>query len=449
MTADRADSGGKTATRKSAAQGKPAVASPATRPLDPAGLRRDFPILSRKVNGRRLVYLDNAATTQKPDQVINALSGFYRTSNANIHRGIHTLAQEATEAYEHTRERVAAFIGGVDRHGVVFTRNATEGINLVAQAWGRRHIGKGDEILLTEMEHHSNQVPWIMLARERGAVLKHIPLAADGTLEMASLKRLLTPRTKLVSVMWVSNALGTINPVAEIGAAAHQAGALFLVDGAQAAPHLPVDVKEIGCDFLVFSAHKMLGPTGVGVLYGRPELLSEMDPFLGGGEMIREVQLDGATWNDIPWKYEAGTPNIADVAAFSAALDYLEGVGLAAVRAHEMELVRYALEKMGELPFLRLYGPADPALRGGVVSFTDRDLHPHDLSTVLDQCGVAIRAGHHCAQPLIRRLAQLSGQPSLVATARASFYIYNDRDDVDVLVEALQEARRYFGLPVS
>jgi cysteine desulfurase/selenocysteine lyase len=421
----------------------------ARQPLDTAAIRRDFPILSRKVHGKRLVYLDNAATTQKPDEVIDALSGFYRTSNANIHRGIHTLAQEATAAYEHTRERVAGFIGGVDQHGVVFTRNATEALNLVAHAWGRENIRPGDEILLSEMEHHSNQVPWIILAKERGAVLKHIPLAADGTLELGSLERLLTPRTKLVSVLWVSNALGTINPVAEIGAAAHRAGALFLVDGAQAVPHLPVNAREIGCDFLVFSGHKMLGPTGVGVLYARPEILREMAPFLGGGEMIREVQLQSATWNDVPWKYEAGTPSIADVVAFSAALTYLERIGMEEVRAHELALTRYALERLRKLPFLRLYGPSDPLQRGGVVSFSDRDLHPHDLSTVLDQCGVAIRAGHHCAQPLIRRLGQLTGQPGLVATARASFYIYNDRDDIDCLVEALMEARRYFGLPVS
>ncbi len=376
--------------------------------LDVEALRRDFPILSRKVHGRRLVYLDNAATTQKPEEVIGALSDFYRTSNANIHRGIHTLAQEATEAYEGTRKRVAKFLGGVDQHGVVFTRNATEAINLVAHAWARQNLRPGDEVLLTEMEHHSNQVPWIILAREKGIVLKHLPLLADGTLDLGALSSLITPRTRLVSVMWVSNALGTINPVEEIGAAARKVGARFLVDGAQAVPHLPVNLQSLDCDFLVFSAHKMLGPTGVGVLYARPELLAEMNPFLGGGEMIREVQLQSATWNDIPWKFEAGTPNIADVAAFTASLDYLERVGMEAVRAHELELTSYALDRLSGLPFLTLYGPRDPAARGGVVSFTDADLHPHDLSTVLDQCGVAIRAGHHCAQPLIRRLAQLT-----------------------------------------
>jgi cysteine desulfurase/selenocysteine lyase len=416
--------------------------------LDVEALRRDFPILSRKVHGKRLVYLDNAATTQKPEEVIGALSDFYRTSNANIHRGIHTLAQEATEAYEGTRKRVAHFLGGVDQHGVVFTRNATEAINLVAHAWARQNLRPGDEVLLTEMEHHSNQVPWIILAREKGIVLKHLPLVADGTLDLGALSSLITPRTRLVSVMWVSNALGTINPVEEIGAAARKAGARFLVDGAQAVPHLPVNLQALDCDFLVFSAHKMLGPTGVGVLYARPELLAEMNPFLGGGEMIREVQLQSATWNDIPWKFEAGTPNIADVAAFTASLDYLERVGMEAVRAHELELTSYALDRLSGLPSLTLYGPRDPAARGGVVSFTDADLHPHDLSTVLDQCGVAIRAGHHCAQPLIRRLAQLTRQPALVATARASFYIYNDRDDVDCLVESIIEARKYFGLPV-
>ncbi len=410
--------------------------------LDIAAIRAGFPILARKVHGRRLVYLDNAATTQKPESVIAALAGYYRTSNANIHRGIHTLAQEATAAYEATRERVARFIGGVDPHGVVFTRNATEAINLVAHAWGRRNIGPGDEILLTEMEHHSNLVPWIILAREKGAVLKHVPLRPDQTLDMESFGLLIGPRTKLVSVMWVSNALGTINPVAEIGAAARRAGAVFLVDGAQAVPHLPVDAKALGCDFLAFSAHKMMGPTGVGVLYGRPALLKDMDPFLGGGEMIREVRLDGASWNDVPWKFEAGTPNIADVIAFSAAIDSIERIGMDAIRSHERELTRYALKRMKELKFLTLFGPDDPEKRSGVVSFADPEIHPHDISTVLDQCGIAIRAGHHCAQPLMRRLGQM-------ATARASFYIYNDRDDVDALVAALVEARKYFGLPVS
>jgi cysteine desulfurase/selenocysteine lyase len=374
--------------------------------------------------------------------VVEALTSYYQRSNANIHRGLYTLAQEATDLYENTRERVAEFIGGVDSRGVIFTRNATESINLVAHAWGRKYVEEGDEILLTEMEHHSNLLPWILLARERGAVLRHIPIRDDGILDLDALDRLLTSRTKLVSLTWVSNALGTINPVAEVARRAHGAGALCLVDGAQGVPHLPTDFNALGCDFLAFSAHKMLGPTGVGVLAARTGILEEMDPFLGGGEMIREVHLDRATFNDIPWKFEAGTPNIADVAAFSAALDYLERLGMDAVRAHELELSRYALHRLRELEFLKIYGPEDPELRGGVISFTDSDLHPHDLSTILDQCGVAIRAGHHCAQPLMRRLG-------LAATARASFYIYNDLNDVDCLVDGLLHGRKYFGLPVS
>lgn len=406
--------------------------------LDVARLREDFPILKRQVNGKRLVYLDNAATSQKPNQVIDALSHFYRTSNANIHRGIHTLAQEATKAYEDTRKAVARFLGGVDPHGVVFTRGTTESLNLLAYAWGRHHIGQGDEILLTEMEHHSNLVPWIILSKEKGAVLKHIPVQDDGTLRMEALPGLLSRRTRLVSVMMVSNALGTINPVDEIAAAARKVGALVVLDCAQAAPHLPLDVKNLDADFVAFSGHKMLGPTGVGVLYGTPELLRAMEPFHGGGEMIREVYLDHATWNEVPHKFEAGTPNFADVAAFSAALEYLERTGMEAIRAHEIELTHYAMDQLRKIPSLRLLGPEDPSLRSGVVSFVDQDLHPHDLSQVLDQNGVAIRAGHHCAQPLMRRF-------NTVATARASFYLYNDKDDVDVLVESIRMARKYFG----
>ena len=410
--------------------------------IDPQALRRDFPILARKVHGRRLVYLDNAATTQKPNAVIDALSHYYRTSNANIHRGIHTLAQEATEAYEGTRDRVAEFLGGVDKHGVIFTRNATEAINLVAYAWARRELKAGDEVLLTEMEHHSNLVPWILLAKERGVVLRHIPVRDDGTLDLEAAEQLLSPRTKLVSVMWVSNALGTINPIEEIVRRARAVGAKVLVDAAQAVPHLPVDIKSLAPDFVAFSAHKMMGPTGVGVLWGNPELLAGMEPFLGGGEMIRRVDLQDATWNDVPWRFEAGTPNIADVVAFGTALEYLKRLGMTAIRAHELSLTRYALEVLGRLRFLRVLGPTEAEERSGVVSFVDDTIHPHDLSTILDSFGVAIRAGHHCAQPLMRRL-------DLMATARASFYVYNDRDDIDSLVEGLLEARRRFGLSVS
>jgi cysteine desulfurase/selenocysteine lyase len=407
--------------------------------LDVERVRRDFPILSRRVHGKRLVYLDNAATSQKPERVIERLADFYRTQNANIHRGIHTLAEEATGAYEGTRKKVAAFLGLSDHRGIVFTRNATEALNLVAQAWGRSHVRAGDEVLLSEMEHHANLVPWIQLAREKGAVLRHLPVLDDGTLDLSSLDRLITERTKVVSVTMVSNALGTINPVVEIAAAARRAGALVVLDACQAVPHLPVDLRRLDCDFLAFSAHKMLGPTGVGVLYGKPEILAAMDPFLTGGDMIREVYLDRATWNDPPWKFEAGTPNIAGVAAFSAAIDYLSAVGLDAVRRHEVELLRYALERLSDFGGLRLFGPSDPEQRSGLVSFSDPDIHPHDLSTVLDQHGVAIRGGHHCAQPLMRRF----GVP---ATARASFYLYNDRDDVDALIEGLRAARECFGV---
>ena len=408
------------------------------RKLDVARIRQDFPILQRKVHGKRLVYLDNAATTQKPEQMIEALSHFYRTSNANIHRGIHKLAEEATGLYEATRKAVARFLGGADPRGVVFTRNCTEAINLVAYAWGRHNIQTGDEILLTEMEHHSNLVPWIILAKEKGAVLKHIPLQENGTLRLDGLDKLVTARTKIVSCMMVSNALGTINPVGEIAAQARRVGAKVLLDGAQALPHLPVDVKKLDFDFLAFSGHKMLGPTGVGVLYAKPELLQSIEPFLGGGEMIREVHHQSATWNEVPHKFEAGTPNIADVVAFSSSIEYLEALGMPAVRAHELELCRYAMDELRKIPSIRLLGPEDPAHRSGVVSFVDQDLHPHDLSQILDEYGVAIRAGHHCAQLVMRFF-------KTVATARASFYIYNDRDDVDVLVEALRQARRNFG----
>lgn len=415
-----------------------AAPSAPSRPLDVARIRRDFPILQRKIHGKRLVYLDNAATSQKPVQVIQSLVDFYETTNANIHRGIHTLSQESTRRYEDTRKIVARFLGGVEPEGVVFTRNCTEAINLVAHAWARKYLEEGDEILLTEMEHHSNLVPWILLARERGIVLKHIPVRDDGTLDSSALESLVTERTRLVSVMMVSNALGTINPTQEIAAAARRVGATVLLDGAQAIPHLPVNARELDFDFLAFSGHKMLGPTGVGVLYAKPGLLEEMNPFLGGGEMIREVRLDRATWNDVPFKFEAGTPNIADVIALGAAIEYLEALGMEAVRQHETELLGYALERFRELPSIQVFGPDCPRMRSGVISFNDADLHPHDLSQVLDENGVAVRAGHHCAQPLMRRF-------NTVATARASFYVYNGQDDVDALIGALHDARAYFG----
>ena len=414
-----------------------APSSPVTA-FDPRLIAKRFPILARTVHGKRLVYLDNAATTQKPDTVIAALRRYYESSNANVHRGVHTLAEEATAAYEACRRRVARFVNAPDEHAVVMTRNATAALNLVARSWGAT-LKTGDEVLLTEMEHHSNLVPWIMLARERGVVLRHVPITDDGELDMDAFARLLSTRTRIVSLTAMSNVLGTITPVAEIASAAHRVGAVVVVDGAQSVPHMPVDFAALGCDFLAFSAHKMYGPTGLGFLVARRELLERMEPLEGGGEMIREVRLDFASWNDIPHKFEAGTPNIADAAAFPAALDLLEQLGMAAVRYHEEELVSYALNRLRSLDWLEIHGPADPARRGGLVSFADPEIHPHDLAQVLDSRGIAVRAGHHCAQPLMRRLG-------VAATARASFAIYNDRGDVDALVEGLHDARRYFGV---
>jgi len=408
------------------------------RPIDVDLVRRDFPILKRTVHGRPLVYLDNAATTQKPRAVIDALVHYYENYNANIHRGLHTLSEEATARYEEVRLKVARFIGAPAPEGIVFTRNATESINLVAHAWGRKYLHGGDEILLSVMEHHSNLIPWQLLARATGAKLRFVDIDDEGRLLWDDFERLIGPRTRLVSVTHMSNVLGTINPVKDIVELAHTRGALVLVDGAQSVPHLPVDVQALGCDFLAFSAHKMLGPTGVGVLYARRELLEEMDPFLGGGEMISRVLLEEATWNEVPWKYEAGTPNIADVIAFGAAIEYLEGLGMDAVRAHEKEITARALEALAAVPQVVIYGPRDVEARGGVVAFNLGDLHPHDLGTVLDRYGVAVRAGHHCAQPLMRRLG-------CVATARASFYVYNRLDEVDVLIEGVREAARFFG----
>jgi cysteine desulfurase/selenocysteine lyase len=411
-------------------------------PIDVEAIRKDFPILSRTVHGRPLVYLDNAATTQKPQAVIDALVHYYQTYNANIHRGLHTLSEEATARYEEVRVKTAQFVGATSYESIVFTRNTTESINLVAHAWGRRNLKTGDEIVLTVMEHHSNLIPWQLLAKATGAQLRFVDIDDEGRLVWGDVERLIGDRTKLVAVTHMSNVLGTINPVREIAELAHRHGALVLIDGAQSVPHLPVDVAELDCDFLAFSAHKMLGPTGVGVLYARPELLKEMDPFLGGGEMIARVTLEDATWNDVPWKYEAGTPNIADVIAFGAAIEYLQGLGMEAVRAHEKELAAYALERLSAIPGLVIHGPRDPEARGGVISFNYGDLHPHDLGQVLDyQHSVAVRAGHHCAQPLMRRLG-------CVATARASFYVYNTREEIDALVEGVNDAARFFsGVP--
>jgi cysteine desulfurase/selenocysteine lyase len=405
--------------------------------FDVQRIREDFPILRESVNGRPLVYLDNAATTQKPRAVIDALVRYYQTTNANIHRGIHTLAVQATDQYEAVRGKVASHIGAANAQDVVFTRNTTESINLVARAWGDANLREGDEIVLSLMEHHSNIIPWQLLARRTGATLRYAGISDDGQLSLDDLRALIGPRTKLVSIVHMSNVLGTINPIAEIAEMAHAAGALLLVDGAQSAPHMPLDVNALGADFFAFSAHKMLGPTGVGVLWARPGLLESMEPFLGGGEMISLVQPESSTWADIPHKFEAGTPNIADVIAFGAALDYLAALGMANVRAHEQAITAYAIDALSAIAGLRTHGPLDVARRGGAVSFTVPGVHPHDVSTVLDSHGVAIRAGHHCAQLLMRRL----GVP---ATNRASFYIYNEPAEVDVLVDAVQHAIRVF-----
>jgi cysteine desulfurase/selenocysteine lyase len=409
--------------------------------IDIERVRADFPILSREVHGRPLVYFDNAATTQKPRAVIEALVHYYEHYNANIHRGIHTLAEEATARYEETRQKVADFIGAPGPECIVFTRNTTESINLVAHAWGRENLGEGDEVVLSVMEHHSNLVPWQMLVGATGAKLRHIDIDEEGQFVQDDVERLIGDRTKLVAITHMSNVLGTINPVREITEMAHERGALVLIDGAQSVPHMPVDVQELDCDFLAFSAHKMLGPTGVGVLYGRSELLETMGPFLGGGEMIRRVRLEESTWNDTPWKFEAGTPNIGDVCAFGAALDYLQRLGMDQVRAHEEELAGEALRRLSEIPGVTIYGPSSAEARGGVVAFNLDDVHPHDLGTVLDRHGVAIRAGHHCAQPLMNRL-------DVVATARASFYVYNAIEELDALVEGIQAAERLFRAPV-
>jgi cysteine desulfurase/selenocysteine lyase len=407
--------------------------------LDTDRIKGDFPILEEKINGHRLVYLDSAATSQKPTVVINAILDFYRYKNANIHRGIHSLAEKATAAYEHTRQRVAHFIGDVDPEEVIFTRGTTEGINLLAFSWGEDNIAEGDEIVITEMEHHANLVPWVILAQKKKAILKRIPITLCGHLDLSNIDEIITPKTKLLALTHMSNVLGTVNPVAELTELAHRQGAIVLADGAQAVPHMAVDVKALGVDFYAFSSHKMLGPTGVGVLYGKRALLEAMPPFNMGGEMIREVRFDRITWNDIPHKFEAGTPDIGNVVAFEAALTYLEELGMDKIREHEIALTKYAIGRLSEIDGLEIQGPQEAELRGGAISFTDHDIHPHDISTFLDTKGIAIRAGHHCAQPLMRILGK-------IATARASLYIYNDEADIDALIDALIDMRRYFGV---
>ncbi|MGQ9477242.1 MAG: cysteine desulfurase [Candidatus Bipolaricaulia bacterium] len=408
------------------------------RGLDPSEIRKDFPILARRIGGKPLAYLDNAATTQKPRQVLEAMKEFYEQKNANVHRAVHTLSHEATVAYEEAHQKVAEFIGASGPEEIIFTRNATEALNLVAYAWGLWELREGDEILLTVMEHHSNLVPWQALRRFKGVSLKFIDVDERGRLKLEELPKLLTKRTRLIGCIYASNVLGTVNPVEEIIEAAHRVGALVLLDGAQAVPHLPVDVRELDCDFLAASGHKMLGPTGTGFLYAKGELLEEMEPFLYGGDMIETVTLEGATWNKLPWKFEAGTANIAGGIGLAAAVEYLEGLGMEAVYEHERRLLEFAWERLSRLKGVKLYGPTpDEAERLGIISFNLEGVHPHDLATVLDSEGIAIRSGHHCAQPLMRRLG-------MEFAARASFYLYNTEEEVERLAAAVEEARAAF-----
>ncbi|AXH99717.1 cysteine desulfurase [Sporosarcina sp. PTS2304] len=400
-------------------------------------IRNHFPILDQEINGHPLVYLDSAATSQKPVQVIEALDHYYRLDNSNVHRGVHTLGNRATDSYEGAREKVRKFINAKSTQEIIFMRGTTTALNTVAQGYGRANVAEGDEIVITHMEHHSNIIPWQQLAKEKGAVLKYIDLEEDGTLSLEKVRETITDRTKIVSIMYVSNVLGTMNPIEEITKIAHEHGAIMCVDAAQAAPHLKLDVQKLDCDFLAFSGHKMCGPTGIGVLYGKKDLLNAMEPVEFGGEMIDFVGLYESTWKELPWKFEGGTPIIAGAVGLGAAIDFLEEIGLDAIEQHEHELAGYAMEKMSEIDGLTIYGPADPKKRAGLVTFNLHDVHPHDVATVLDMNGIAVRAGHHCAQPLMKWL-------ECSATARASFYLYNTTDDVDRLVEGLRTTKEYF-----
>ena len=406
------------------------------RTFDVSRIRTDFPIFERQVHGRELVYLDSAASSQKPTAVIDAMDFYYRHTHANVHRGVHTLSEEATAQYEGARAKVSQFIGACCPKEVIWTRNATEAINLVAYSWGRANLRRGDHILLTEMEHHANLVPWQILAAEKDCVLDFIQVADDGTLRLEGLNRLLTPHTRLFAFTAASNVLGTLNPVKELTQAAHRVGALVLVDGAQSVPHLAVNVQQLDIDFMAFSAHKMLGPTGIGALWGRRELLSAMPPFLGGGDMIREVHLRSFKPNELPWKFEAGTPAIAEAIGFGAAVDYLESLGMDAVQAHEQEVTAYAMARLAEIKGLRILGPSADR-RGGLVAFTLGDIHPHDIAGALDTMGIAVRAGHHCAMPLHERFG-------IPASARASFYVYTTKAEIDALVDGLARVIEYF-----
>jgi len=403
--------------------------------LNPEDYRKDFPILNEIVHGKPLIYFDNGASTQKPLQVINTISDYYLHSNANVHRGIHALSEKATAAFEDSRKKVANFINASSEKQIIFTRGTSEAINLVASAWGRKFVTADDEIILSEMEHHSNLVPWQILAHEVGAKLKFIPFKDDGTIDFPVFERLISGRTKLVAITHMSNVFGTINPIKKIIRLSHDRGVPVLLDAAQSVPHLPVDVEFLDCDFLAFSGHKMIGPTGIGVLYGKTQRLQNMNPYQGGGEMINSVWLENSTWNEIPHKFEAGTPDISGAIGLGAAIDYLNDIGMTNVALYEQELTTYALEKMRSIKDLQIYGEAPE--RGGVISFNIGDIHPHDLSHFLDQQGIAVRAGHHCAQPVMRKL-------NIAATTRASFYFYNTKQEIDTFVEELENAIKFF-----
>ena len=405
--------------------------------FDPATIRREFPTLEQSVNGRPLVYLDNAATSQKPRVVLDALRAYYENDNSNVHRGIHELSRRATVAYEESRAKVADWVGAAEPAEIIWTRGTTEAINLVSTAWGLDNVGEGDEILISVLEHHSNIIPWQLLARRTGAVIKYIELDEQGRWILDELPRLLTDRTKVVAISHVSNALGTVNPVKRVAAAAHEVGALVLVDGAQGAVHMKVDVQELGVDCYAFSGHKMCGPTGIGALWARRDLLDSMEPYQGGGEMIHFVGRDESSWATVPHKFEAGTPNIAGAIGMGAAIDFLSGVGMDAIAKHEHELLEYALERMNAVDGIRIYGPQSPDEHSALISFTLGDAHPHDISTILDSEGIAVRAGHHCAQLAMQHFG-------ISATARASIYLYNTESDIDRLIEGLEQVQGIF-----
>jgi cysteine desulfurase/selenocysteine lyase len=405
--------------------------------MDAEAIRKDFPVLFQQVNGYPLVYLDNGATSHRPLAVIDEVKRFEEEDNSNVHRSVHTLGQRATVLFEGARTKLAALLNAPS-NGLIFTKSATESLNLVAYAWGRHHLTAGDEVLITEMEHHSNIVSWQLACKDTGAVIRAIPVDENGILDQAEYEKLLSNKTKVVAVTHVSNVLGTINPIAEMAAKAHEVGAIVVCDGAQAVPHMAVDVQALDCDFYAGTGHKMCAPTGIGFLWGRPSILENMEPFHGGGDMILDVWIDHSTYNDIPYKFEAGTPPISQAVGLSVAIDYLNNIGWDAIRQHEVEITRYALERLAALPDITVYGPKDPEIKAGLVSFNIEDIHPHDVGTILDGKGVAIRAGHHCAKPLMRKLG-------VGATNRASFYIYNTHSDVDALVDALESCREMFG----